>query len=256
MLGSTTLLTVVLLAIVVINPVSTAYKLPASYPLCEKDDPDLDKCLQNALQEVVHLLKDGIRELNVPPMDPLLITNMEVSDSAGSISLRQKFTDLVTTGISDAHIYEVRSNFNPPETIELFANCGLDKCKMDSGYEMDGNVLLLPIKGKGNCTFTFTGAKGWLGPVGHGYMKNGKMYFNVTDFKMDIYDIEDFEMNFDNLFNGDKRLGDHMNNFLNENWKSMWKELRLLFEGAFGALYAQYSRRIFDKVPFDDIFKK
>jgi hypothetical protein len=45
-----------------------------------------------------------------------------------------------------------------------------------------------------------------------------------------------------------------MNQVLNENWELLFKELRPAFEKAFGDVFLQYAKGIFDKVPVSNIF--
>lgn len=57
-----------------------------------------------------------------------------------------------------------------------------------------------------------------------------------------------------NLFNGDKALGDNMNKFLNDNWNDIYTELKPSIEGAFGAIFEIYAKRILERVQFKNIF--
>jgi len=45
-----------------------------------------------------------------------------------------------------------------------------------------------------------------------------------------------------------------MNEVLNENWELLFKELRPSFEKAFGDVFLEYAKGIFDKVPTSNIF--
>jgi hypothetical protein len=45
-----------------------------------------------------------------------------------------------------------------------------------------------------------------------------------------------------------------MNTFMNENWEVIFNELRPALEKAFGNVFLDYSRIIFDNVPYNDIF--
>ena len=57
-----------------------------------------------------------------------------------------------------------------------------------------------------------------------------------------------------NLFNGDKVLGDTVNNFLNENWSLFWQEI----QDSFGKEATKVVRGIVDKVleqyAYDEFF--
>ena len=88
--------------------------------------------------------------------------------------------------------------------------------------------------------------------MGKPYEKKGEKYLNVTDFRLDIEPARLY-MQFENLFNGDKALGSHMNNFLNENWQVIYKELKSSIGDTFGAIFKDISNRIYSRVPYNKI---
>lgn len=59
----------------------------------------------------------------------------------------------------------------------------------------------------------------------------------------------------DNLFNGDKALGDNMNIFLNENWKDILDELKPAVVEAFSQIFASVINSIFSRLSYDDVFE-
>lgn len=59
-------------------------------------------------------------------------------------------------------------------------------------------------------------------------------------------------MNFENLFNGDKLLGDTTNLFLNENWEDVINELKPALRDAIGAIAGNVIRSVFSKFPYND----
>jgi len=61
--------------------------------------------------------------------------------------------------------------------------------------------------------------------IGQEYKKNGANYLKINNVKVK-YELSDVHIHLDNLFNGDKALGDRMNEFLNENWKALAEEVR------------------------------
>lgn len=62
------------------------------------------------------------------------------------------------------------------------------------------------------------------------------------------------KFNFENLFNGDKRLGDEINKVLNENWDSIYNDVRSSYDESFGLIFKDIANRIFNRVPFNDLF--
>lgn len=63
-------------------------------------------------------------------------------------------------------------------------------------------------------------------------------------------------MNFSNLFNGNKELGDNMNLFLNENWQDIFKETKASIEKAFVRVIKEYINDVFMKMPYKDLFSQ
>lgn len=63
-------------------------------------------------------------------------------------------------------------------------------------------------------------------------------------------------MNFENLYNGDKLLGDTTNKFLNENWGDILIELKPVLADAMAAITQSIMTPVFDKFPYNNIFSK
>lgn len=58
----------------------------------------------------------------------------------------------------------------------------------------------------------------------------------------------------ENLFNGDKLLGDTTNLFLNENWEDVINELKPVLKDAMGVITGSVIRAVFDKFPYEDFW--
>lgn len=63
-------------------------------------------------------------------------------------------------------------------------------------------------------------------------------------------------MNFENLFNGDRALGDNMNLFLNENWKEIFAELEPVVEDTFAEIIRNVVNNVFSMYPYEAMFKQ
>lgn len=61
-------------------------------------------------------------------------------------------------------------------------------------------------------------------------------------------------MQFDNLFNGEKALGEGTNRFLNENWSDILNELKPVLKKAIGNIALGVVNPIFAKFPYNDLF--
>ena len=83
--------------------------------------------------------------------------------------------------------------------------------------------------------------------------KNGKKYIQTEKFQLD-FEPSRLHMNLENLFNGNKALGDNMNQFLNQNWKEIYAELKPAVTFAVEEILKGIINRIFLKIPYKEIF--
>lgn len=61
-------------------------------------------------------------------------------------------------------------------------------------------------------------------------------------------------MDFTNLFNGNKDLGDNMNRFLNDNWKDIFGELRVPIQNSFAEVVKNTMNSVFMQTPYKKLF--
>lgn len=61
-------------------------------------------------------------------------------------------------------------------------------------------------------------------------------------------------MAFENLYKGDKALGDSTNQFMNENWKEIYGELEPLIFNAFTLIVQNTLVNVFHKIPYKELF--
>lgn len=81
--------------------------------------------------------------------------------------------------------------------------------------------------------------------------KDGKTYMKIDKFHLDL-EPKRMIFKIDNLFNGDKALGDNMNLFLNENWSDIYKEIRGTIGSAFGKIFKSVIGHVFTKHPYNE----
>lgn len=90
---------------------------------------------------------------------------------------------------------------------------------------------------------------------GKAVTKKNKRYLKVENSKL-IITTSRLYTKLDNLYNGDKLLGDATNSFLNENWEDVFNELKKSVFEAFAQIVENVLNNIFQKIPYDDLFAK
>ncbi|VVC40098.1 Haemolymph juvenile hormone binding [Cinara cedri] len=239
---------VVVAAIVNAAPSS---KLPSGFIRCSKTDPNLGECLRDGLQKAIPHLAEGIPSLGIVKIDPLRILSLKINQGKGPVNINMSFTniDIINLKYVQAKkvVYDVK---NYHLHFETFVPKSII---MEGDYEINGQVLVLPVVGKGKCKFTLDVSKYsgdvQLKPV----VKKGTTYYEIANVKWTFVPTL-LHIRMDNLFNGNKELSDNMNLFLNENWRELLQELQPAFEEVLGVAFGEIGKQFLDRVPENEIF--
>jgi hypothetical protein len=84
-------------------------------------------------------------------------------------------------------------------------------------------------------------------------MKKGKTFIKIISSNVSM-DPEFVSYNFENLFNGDKQLGDNINRVLNDNWKQVFDEVKDDYIEVINRILVQLLNNFFSKVSLEDAF--
>ncbi|KAJ9577451.1 hypothetical protein L9F63_005952 [Diploptera punctata] len=226
---------------------ATLPKAPFLRP-CAQDNPHFNDCALESAKYGLPIVAKGDRSLGIPPLNPLHIPEVKVDDRSFTLTLH----DALVYGLENAIPEKIEFNF---EKRNINMEFTLPVFKAISKYAIDGKFLLLPIKGDGD--FNGTSINGKL-RVNQGYnfkKINGKDHMEVVDMKV-TFMPQRFYLTLTNLFNGDKTLGDHMNAFLNENWKVVYEELRPTLESTFETILTSVTTSFFNAIPYEEILPK
>uniref|UniRef100_A0A182PS73 Uncharacterized protein n=1 Tax=Anopheles epiroticus TaxID=199890 RepID=A0A182PS73_9DIPT len=224
-------------------------KLPATYTQCKAGD---EPCIVQAITNTFQKFQSGVPALGLASLDPLRIDEMDIVQGTGPVNIVLNFRNVDITGFKDVIVKKAKGLTASPNVMEM--NLRLPVASLVGSYKIKGKVLILPIQGAGtsnmtmvNCDFLMK----WNGALQK--HENGKEYYQMNKIKA-TFDTTRFYMHLTNLFNGDKALGDNMNQFLNDNWEDILKELKPAIIGAFTKIFRAIITNVFDNVPYDELF--
>lgn len=129
----------------------------------------------------------------------------------------------------------------------------MPRCEFIGDYVVDGKILVLPITGKGPFNLTAYGLNLRIHLNGDFVEHRNKTYIVLKNFQADL-NMDKFTVHLENLFNGNKALGETMNNVLNDNWQELNKELSPAFVDAFGKNILNGANKVFAKNSVDKLF--
>ncbi|XP_059057499.1 circadian clock-controlled protein daywake-like [Achroia grisella] len=190
----------------------------ASAPFIKPCKSSDNACLLASAQAALPIVAAGIPELGVKPLDPLHIPLVK-SNTAG---LEVTFSDNVVTGLKGCKIEAIKNDLAKNKQV-IAMRCSTE---WRGNYQMDGQMIVLPVKGEGKCVLTvqdlvvkttsdLTTVQG----------EDGKPHWHIAKWKH-AYEVKtNAKFQLDNLFNGNKVLADPVINFMNSNWQVVMKEM-------------------------------
>ncbi|XP_013109443.2 protein takeout [Stomoxys calcitrans] len=227
-------------------------RLPSFLKVCRRSDPQLNKCARNSLYALKDRLEYGIPELYIPPLEPLIIPEIKMNQDTGAVYLKSTYRNVELYGMSKFNI----KSFNiDPSKMKFTTVMHFPNLTMNADYDIDGKIMMMPMEGSGQCNANFTDVTMTTVISGEREKKNGKTYLKVRDIKVN-YKVDRVKIHLKNLFNGDKALGDRMNEFLNENWDSLSEELRPLLEKALSRVVRTSTDKLFKAYSYDDLLPR
>ncbi|XP_016975331.1 circadian clock-controlled protein daywake [Drosophila rhopaloa] len=227
---------------------SSAATMPDYIQVCHRDDPELSKCLKRSVHNLRPYLAKGIKELNVPPLEPLYIGDLNILDGSGGLTVRAKKMNIL--GASNFEITKLRaSTQNRRFDFELI----LPHLHGEGLYEINGNILALPIKGSGPFTGNFTNFVAYVRVQYDIKTVNDLDYLNVKEFALKIRTGKG-NLKLENLFNGDKVLGDVINDTINQNFEVFTNDLIAPIARALEANFKVITSKILENFTYNELF--
>lgn len=239
-----------LLLIHTATDVQAAKPASAYFSICRRSNPDISSCIKDSLEALRPRLIEGIPDLDIVPMDPLNIPRLEYKEENENFKMKQVLTNLTIHGIRDTKLLDVRMDFS---TLTLHVHMLIPSLKLTAQYEMEGKLFILPVVGNGDCTLKFTDVAITCRTAFKLVNRDGEEFLEVQDLRWTL-GAGSSHFQFNNLFNGDKILGETVNRFLNENSRQAFQAYKYLPEQAFSLLFKDISNKVYRQFAFKELF--
>ncbi|XP_015173973.1 PREDICTED: circadian clock-controlled protein-like [Polistes dominula] len=222
--------------------------IPDFIHVCKRNDPNIVPCVTESVESLKPYLQKGVPEYNIPSLEPLLLKNLIATERAG---LRISAKDVEAYGASDFTITDLKTNF---DKLEFDLKIKLPHLHIKGNYDINGRVLLLPIQGSGPMNGNFTQCTGSVKVrAGSTEEPNGDHRLFIEDFQMKIT-VGKGTLNLDNLFGGEKVLGDVINNAINSNFDAFLGEMQPLIEKALSDAFREIANGIISNFTYEQLF--
>uniref|UniRef100_A0A1A9UNI4 Uncharacterized protein n=1 Tax=Glossina austeni TaxID=7395 RepID=A0A1A9UNI4_GLOAU len=183
------------------------------------------KCLLSGLFCASLKAESRDSSINLLPIDPLIPEDIHINQGVdGPVQLNLTFTNSQILGLSKAVAKDFKGFGEDITQKNSLAVKVPGAISLIGDYAVSGKVLILPVQGEGKSNITFLDAEFRVDFTGAPEERDGNTYMKLENFHF-YADPKSIIFDFQNLFNGDKALGDNMNKFLNENWKEIFTEI-------------------------------
>ncbi|KAF5284906.1 hypothetical protein FQA39_LY16861 [Lamprigera yunnana] len=227
-------------------------QLPDEIKICHRADPQRDDCLKDSAQATIKLLQKGLPGFNTGTIDPITIPSLVIGEGTGVVHVEQNYKNVEIHNLGTMVVEKFESHVDD-EKVQFLLDTFCKDYFWEAEYSVHGRILMLPISGNGTCTYHLKNVKIKFDMQGEVIERNGKQYLEIKENKV-LLRPEEVRFEFRNLFNGDEQLGNEMNKLLNENWKEVFYDVVHAYEEAVGAVFKLYINKIFNKIPYDEIF--
>ncbi|KAJ3617220.1 hypothetical protein MTP99_007462 [Tenebrio molitor] len=227
-------------------------KLPTTFKKCDKKQSDFDQCLSTAVKDALSQLNVGKKEVGLPSFEPLEIPSLVIGAGTGPVGFAQNYKNVKLSGFGKPDSLKAKMDFEK-KTLEL--DVDYPEIIMNFEYQISGKILVLPIQGEGPGRITLIKPRILLTLYLEEYEKKNKKYYKVVKNTL-LIEPQGLHYKLDNLFNGDKALGDNINQVLNDNGKEVYADVKTSYEEAFGKIFATVSDNLLTRVPVAELFSE
>ncbi|KAL1488296.1 hypothetical protein ABEB36_015245 [Hypothenemus hampei] len=224
----------------------------ARFSVCKLTDPKLDDCLATNIENTLHSLKNGISDLGVRSLDPFKVPKLTIDAGNGPLNLAQHYTEVSLGGLSDVKVQKAHYDL---EKKALHIESMFPKIVQLAHYIVSGRILSLPVYGNGNASLILETCKIVLDLQLEEVTRNGQKFFNMKSIVADITPKK-MITHFDNLFNGNKLLGDNMNSVIKEEWAALYFDVKPSVDKNYAEVFKHYAQELFNKIPANQIFSQ
>lgn len=230
---------------------SSCGTLPSYIKVCKANEPDLAKCIIDSVNALRPYLEKGIPELDVPPLEPLLLDEIKLRSGPSSTKIDANFTNVKVWGPSTYQILELK----PDVKNMIFAfKILIPELKFKGNYEIDMNILFVKYKGSGPMEGSFTNYHADCLMKGHKIkLDDGNDYLKFDKMILKL-DIGKSVLKMENLFHEDPIIAKATDEVIGDNTELFVNEIKPTLEKSLADKFTDISNKLTLKFTYQELF--
>lgn len=230
-------------------------KLPSYIEGCRRDDPNINECALRIVAAARPHLNKGIPKIKVPALEPLIINELQINRNNDNLQLKLKLTNVTVFGPNQFVINKINIDV---ARLAMNVSITLPYLDISTLYDVDGRILLVPLKGtgifKGNITNTRVDLAG-SGKIVDDLKQKKYSFAQVTDAKVKVRvgDTSKISITPTDSNPNSRQLVETASNFYRQNSKQILELITPIIEETGLEVAMQIVNQIARSVPFDEV---
>ncbi|XP_050309447.1 protein takeout-like [Anthonomus grandis grandis] len=214
---------------------------------CYEGDPDVINCFISALHHLQPYLANGIKEIELPSVEPFLMDELSLSLTGGPNGYTISLKDMKIYGASNFSMSRLKlsENGKPFE-----AKINIPSLKINARYESSGVLIILPASGNGTFLGQFDDLDCMLKGKTITNEIDGEKYLRVDTLHVDLT-VKKMRMMVKNIFKNNRILTEAINLFLRENGQEVFKVMLPQLRKKLANLFMNISNKLLMNIPLD-----
>ncbi|EDV94050.1 uncharacterized protein LOC6570070 [Drosophila grimshawi] len=228
-------------------------KLAADIPTCRQEDANINECIKQGFQQLTPRLKNGISDLNIPPMDPFLLGKSSYNYNSGVLQGRIAMRNVVVHGLSEGIIDKVDYRLkNNHVRLEMLSH--IPQMLAEGAYKADIKLNDMKITPKGTFNITLTNVSMKSRSSGELYERDGHTYLRLAKLEAEPK-VGDMRIYANGLV-PDPALNDVILDFINQYWRQLYQAMLPETMAIWEPLMLKAGNDFFAALPFDLLVTK
>uniref|UniRef100_A0A8D8Y3W1 Uncharacterized protein n=1 Tax=Cacopsylla melanoneura TaxID=428564 RepID=A0A8D8Y3W1_9HEMI len=198
---------------------------------CQDQRLNSTDCLREQILFYLQRLKPGLREAEVPPIDPMNIDISSFYTDKDRLVLNVTVSNVTIAGLSTIDISNINLNLEDGK-VEVFGKIAL--ISVDTELSSEGGILEFPLHGKGHLKLNLYDVSTALMLY---YSDKNKMV-HVIKFRSDFTPSK-IVAKFSGTIDEDDKLGQGVNTFLNENSYEIYNDSKFLILASLDKMFTE-----------------
>lgn len=214
---------------------------------CSRSDPQLDNCIKRSFNHLRPYLARGLPDLQVPPVEPLYIDRLVMENDAGPVRVTAVFSNITVVGPSNYTVTKIRSDV---KKLRIDMGMVLPRIEITGKYEVSGQVLLFPVRSRGDFWAVFNDVAAIVKIFGKEIERDNVKYMAADRLLVD-FKLRSSRFKVRDTVNHGSVIGEAMNQFLNNNAAEIIEEMRPAASLSIAKHFQSFLNAAFTKIPID-----